>query len=164
MNNSKLNWLLIGIIAIFIVWTFVIGRKEKEKIVLKTDTLTVVKYEYKTVKVPEYLNPTIQYLPYTDTVFVKDSVKIAKADSISDKDKTFTLYDLQYWYPPVNKFTFGNVKVKETIKETFITKEVLKPESFFDRFGWDINASFGYGLINKQFDIYIGVGASFRIK
>lgn len=51
-----------------------------------------------------------------------------------------------------------------TWKERLIFQPVTKEESFWDRFSWGLQAGFGYGVIHRQLDFYIGAGGSFKIK
>ena len=53
---------------------------------------------------------------------------------------------------------------KEITRETVITttNTVVRKKSFFERFSIAPNISAGIGLINKQFDVYAGVGISYE--
>ncbi|HEX2866107.1 MAG TPA: hypothetical protein VHO03_03645 [Ignavibacteriales bacterium] len=51
-----------------------------------------------------------------------------------------------------------------TWKERLINQPVAEEESFWSRFSWGLQAGLGYGVIHNQLDLYIGAGASFKIK
>lgn len=162
MDKNKLNWLLIGIIGVFTVWTFVIDHKPKSeiKIVTKVDSVYVDKPIYITkirAKLDTLLVPDI--IIKRDTVW--KSQIVASADTLITRDSSSA--KIKYFFPPLNYFDV-DLKLREKVKTITITKEIPTEPSFWDRFGWSIQGGFGYGLINKQFDVYIGLGASFRIK
>ncbi|HEX2868806.1 MAG TPA: hypothetical protein VHO03_17325 [Ignavibacteriales bacterium] len=51
-----------------------------------------------------------------------------------------------------------------TWKERLVFQPVVKEESFWNRFSWGLQAGFGYGIIHRQLDFYVGAGGSFKIK
>lgn len=51
-----------------------------------------------------------------------------------------------------------------TWRERLINQPVAEEESFWSRFSWGLQAGLGYGVIHNQLDLYIGAGASFKIK
>jgi len=164
MDKKNIYWLIGGIVLTVLVWNFIIDRRQETKVVSKTDTLTVIKTVNKpieiikwkakldTIKVPEIIN-------IHDTIWTSQIV--ASADTLLTKDSSSV--KVKYFFPPANYFDI-DLKIKEKITVNTITKEVIKPESFLDRFGYSIQGGFGYGLINKTFDVYVGVGVHFRIK
>lgn len=164
MNKKNIYWLIGGIILTVLVWNFIIDRRQEVKVVSKTDTLTVIKTVNKPIEVVKWKSKldTIkipQVVNIHDTVWTSQIV--ASADTTFKKDSSSV--SVKYFFPPLNYFDV-KLNLKEKIITNTITKEVLKPDSFWDRFGYSIQGGFGYGLINKTFDCYIGVGVHFRIK
>lgn len=162
MDRNKLNYLLAGIILAFIVWTFIIDHKPKPEIrtEIKTDTLyvdrvnTITKWKAKldTVLIPYVVN---NY----DTLWIPQP--IASADTILTRDSSWI--KVKYFFPPANYFN-ADFGIKEKIVKQTITNYIPIEETFWDRFNWSIQGGFGYGLINEKFDVYIGIGASIKIK
>jgi hypothetical protein len=91
-------------------------------------------------------------------------VLYAQADTLLQQDSSRV--KVIYYYPPLNYFDV-QMDLRDRIiyrtRETTITNQVAAPFSLWDRFGYSINAGFGYGLINNNFDIYIGAGVSYKL-
>lgn len=98
-----------------------------------------------------------------DTVILIDSIEqiIASADTTIQNDSTYLA--VKYFYPPLNYFNIDLRTQKKTIyQDRYITKEVVKEEGFFDKFGYGLQAGFGYDVANKQECIYIGLGIFYK--
>ena len=62
-----------------------------------------------------------------------------------------------------NEVTINTSNGGSTIIGTEIFNKKENKNSFFNRFSWGIQIGVGHGLIHKKNDVYVGVGASFRI-
>ena len=156
-------YLIIGILAV-VVGILTINNFKKPSITApKIDTVKVVK----TIDKPIYLT---KWKAKLDTISVEtvkhdtvtvEKILVAKADTLISKDSSSV--KIKYYFPPLNYFDV-DLKIKERNTTLTITKEIEKPESFWNRFSYGIQVGFGQGLINKQFDIFVGIGVHFRIK
>ena len=162
MNQNK-YLLVIGGLIILCLILFINQCKQPVTEKPKVDTVRTVN----TVDKPIYLT---KWKAKLDTITVEtvihdtlrvEKVVTAKADTLITKDSSSV--KIKYYFPPLNYFDV-DLKIKEKNTTIMITKETEKPQSFWDRFGWGIQAGFGTGLINKQFDVYLGVGVHFRVK
>ncbi|MDP4114548.1 MAG: hypothetical protein Q8903_00350 [Bacteroidota bacterium] len=60
---------------------------------------------------------------------------------------------------PTSYFTYDIL-----YKDKYIKRFGTQPEtSFWTKFNYSINCGFGYGIINKGFDFFIGIGGSFNL-
>lgn len=95
--------------------------------------------------------------------------KFAITDSV-DKGDTIAKGNVKYLsripLDPEAKFTFYGTWYSRQITHTTETT-IEEKKSFFQRFfggfNYSIHAGFGEGLINKQFDFYVGFGISYNI-
>lgn len=158
-NTYKLiiGGLIIAVVILFISYL----RKPTTINVPQIDTVKTVQYIQKPVYVTTLkakLDTLILESVKSDTVY-KEVIITASADTLLVKDSSYI--KVKYHFPPANYFDI-DAQIKERQTTLTITKE--KPETFWDRFGYGLQAGFGTGLINKNFDIYFGIGVHFRIK
>jgi len=164
MDKKNIYWLIGGVVLTVLVWNFIIDKRKSDSIISKTDTLTVTKYVDRPITITHWKAKidTIQVKTLIrDTIYQDIPLIFASVDTLLQKDSS--LLKIKYYFPPANYFDI-DLKIKEKITVSTITKEVLKSESFWDRFGYSVQGGFGFGLINRNFDVYVGIGASFRIK
>jgi hypothetical protein len=164
-NLVKLFFLLVTVLILSVLISDIFkscSRNDKPNIILKTDTLTVVK----TVDRPIYitkLKAKLDTIRFTDTLtrynndefFVK-----AGADTIIGLDSS--TIRVMYFFPPDNYFDIV-ANIKEKVITKTITNEIEKPTTFWDRFNWTIYAGQGYDIIHKDYSISIGVGIGFNL-
>ena len=55
---------------------------------------------------------------------------------------------------------FNRRQVTNTIE---ITKYIEKKRKFHERFHFSPNVSAGYGVFNKNFDVYVGFGVAYEL-
>lgn len=155
--------------------------ENKKPLPVKTDTV------YVTHTVTDTLPGEMKLIPVKEKVNIDSLWEEAKAYAIAliYKDKKQNKDSLgNYKFVMEADTTYRDSLLSENIKfvspiplhpksyfvrsatwRTPLIREVyLKPETFWQRFSWSINAGFGYGVIHKEFDFYVGVGGSFRIR
>lgn len=96
--------------------------------------------------------------------------KIAITDS-TDKEDTIATANVRYLsripLDPEGKFTmFGSWYYRQITHttETTITEQKTFWQKLFGGLNYSVQCGFGQGLINKQFDFYLGIGISYNIK
>lgn len=165
MKKSK--YYIIAIILcsiIFGIFGYYCGNKPQK--IEKTDTVTVTDTFWKdtTVTIKE-LVPKYIVKKKVDTVYTKggDTLQLITEQKrydrslVSDKDTA----DIQIYTTGINtsldslKWRLKTHTVTNTIE---ITKYIEKKRKFKDRFHFAPNVSFGYGLLNKKPDLYVGFG------
>lgn len=131
----------------------------------------IIKYKYKyngeTIYVDRTLpieNNIYKFTKNTDTI---SYVLTVKSDTIDWYKLDFSLNDK---LTLINREENGNNEVTintsnggSTIIGTEIFNKKENKNSFINRFSWGIQIGIGHGLIHKKNDVYVGVGASFRI-
>ena len=131
----------------------------------------IIKYKYKyngeTIYVDRTLpieNNIYKFTKNTDTI---SYVLTVKSDTIDWYKLDFSLNDK---LTLINREENGNNEVTintsnggSTIIGTEIFNKKENKNSFINRFSWGIQIGVGHGLIHKKTDVYVGVGASFRI-
>lgn len=155
----------IGILFVISLVSNIFQYSNKPQPIVKVDTVkataidTVVKKEYITIN---------KIRAKIDTVYVNNQlVQVAVADTVINKDSNYV--KVKYYFPPVNKFDVKLALHNKTIYRTdsiFIYKNITlqASKSFWDNFNYSLNIGFGEGLINKQFDVYYGIGISYNLK
>lgn len=117
-------------------------------IVIPTDDLTVNEYVYS--------SDTAKFFNYNINVLSEKQPKEVKFDYVLN-DK-FTI---------VNKNDGDNNQTlitTESGSEIIPTTVFRKKEKFFDRFTIGPQLGVGYGTFNQKFDVYLGVGITYKLK
>lgn len=131
----------------------------------------IIKYKYKyngeTIYVDRTLpieNNIYKFTKNTDTI---SYVLTVKSDTIDWYKLDFSLNDK---LTLINREENGNNEVTintsnggSTIIGTEIFNKKENKNSLINRFSWGIQIGVGHGVIHKKNDVYVGVGASFRI-
>lgn len=122
---------------------------------LKTDTVTITKIDTVTVT-----KPVIQYRYLTkiitDTLYSTDSILVPvriPIERITYQDSTYRAVVSGY------RANLDTIQVYPIHAITTITNTTIKEK----RFNIGIQAGVGYGFFNKKPDIYVGLGASYRL-
>lgn len=132
--------------------------KIKEKPIIDTITHTDTFIDIDTLYYPK---PYPVEVKVTDTMFIDiDSVK-QSGDSILLPRETKTYEDSTYnvrisgYNPKLEEITiFPKTYTIEKTKTVTVTKK--------QRFTWGLQGGFGYGLINRKPDFFIGVGGQYN--
>lgn len=125
---------------------------EKEKLVHDTTIVTNTLFKR--------LPARIDTVATTDILTDDKPLVVAHSDTVYTKDSSTIKVD--YYFPPINKFDIM-ANIKNKIIYRVETREIEKPETFWDRFGSSIQIGIGYGWLKKNVDIYSGIGFHFRI-
>lgn len=140
-------------VIVLLVWLIFFPR---EKIVTQTfikehrDTVTITDTHFVEKPVPIYIKsaPDTIYIPSIDSTVVMDKETKVYSDST---------YEVQIsGFRP--QLDFIRVFPKTTYITTEKTLETVKKK----RFTQGIQAGIGYGIINKQADIYVGYGIQYN--
>lgn len=125
---------------------------EKERLVHDTVKTKVIFWKEAPAQIDSFYS--------TDTLYKNIPLKFAYSDTLIAKDSS--QIKVTYYFPPLNKFNvWADIKEKITYLPEIV--EIVKPGTFWDRFGVSLQAGAGYGWLNKKVDIYTGVGFHFRI-
>lgn len=178
MRNNTLIWVCLFIIIV-ILSIFYIDRNYNVRDIInnvqKTDTIITTKtdtlWKDTTIIEKEFVPKTIVKTK-TDTLFkangdmiqlITESKRFDKS-IISDKDTA----DVQVYTSGINT-SLDSLKMRfkthrEIVTNTVeITKYVKERKRFIDRFHIQPQVGVGYGVFNKKFDTYVGVGIGFDI-
>jgi len=168
MNNKNLLYpIIIGLVVIGVVWYLsnyfgynqykpAIPTVTKDTVWVKADTVWKSKF-IKAKQVPARI----------DTILLATGqpVEVAISDTVVSIDDSKIW--ARYYGTPYNFFDISaDIREKIIEKKIYITEKSveLHKESFWDKFGISLQAGAGYGLINKQPDVYVGAGIHFKLK
>ena len=158
--QNKLIIIAVGLALL--VLSFFTGRWTYNTTTTITKPYVVHDTTYKYTDVDHYITITKVKLE-TVSIAVHDTIQpitVASTDTTICNDSTY----VKYFYPPLNTFFVDSHYKQQTIT---VTDSVFIPPalpSFWSRFNYSIQAGAGYGVIHKQPDIFIGVGASINLK
>ena len=164
MLKSKNFLFLLGLIfVISIVYNIYQSfNKQKPNII----TNTIVKEKIDTVyKTNKFIFPKLK--AKIDTVFINNQkVQVASSDTLIGKDSNYV--KVKYYFPPLNYFDAQFSLHTKYINKTdsiFVNKTEILPakKTFFGNFHYSLQVGVGVGLINKQFDVYYGIGISYDL-
>lgn len=109
-----------------------------------------------------------------DTILVNNPIElkrvIVRYDTIT-KDTILTLEQKTYGDSNYVAYVSGysprldsiNIFCKDTTRTITITNEVEKKQSWASKhLGWGITLGGGYGVVNRKFDLFVGVGGIIR--
>lgn len=178
MRNNTLIWVCLFIIIV-ILSIFYIDRnynlRDMINNVKKTDTIITTKtdtlWKDTTIIEKEFVPKTIVKTK-TDTLFKAngDTVQLITESKrfdksiVSDKDTA----DVQVYTSGINT-SLDSLKMRlrthrEVVTNTVeVTKYIKERKRFIDRFHIQPQVGVGYGVFNKKFDAYVGVGIGFDI-
>lgn len=156
MNKNLIITVLSLLLALSLTFQYLYhSNRNSEENSLKTDTVTIIKIDTVTV-----IKPVIQYRYITeiitDTLYNTDSVLIPvriPIESITYQDKTYRAVVSGY------RANLDTIQVYPIHTYTTITNIITKKK----RFNIGVQAGFGYGLMNKKPDVYVGLGVSYRL-
>ena len=174
MTRSDI-YMLIGVSAICIVLSMLMGKFSKTEIQTKVETDTVFQERIDTI----HLTHTVtRYRPQptrTDTIFVTDTQTQEVAQHIKKTYEVDSLHIDTTCIPPasvnyhllvrtdnydVDSIALRfNVDYPKIIQTQTITKTVTRKK----RWNYGIQTGLGYGVYNRKPDLYIGVGIQYNI-
>jgi hypothetical protein len=187
MKNTLLNTVIP--VLFLIVASFTVGHyqglheRANKTIPLKADTVFVYRTRTDTLPGKETFTPVKEKVnidslwqeakEYALKMIYQNKNKNASPDTLNNfnyamvSDTTFqdsTLSERIRFISPIPIHPRSYFTREVTWKERLVFQPVIKEESFWGRFSWALQAGFGYGVIHKQLDFYIGAGGSFKIK
>lgn len=152
--------LVIAVLSLLLVLSIVFqylaySNRKSEENSLRTDMLTITKIDTVTITKPvvkyRYLTKVI-----TDTLLYKDSIKVPVQIPITAnvyQDSTYRAVVSGY------RTSLDTIQVYPVHTTIIITNTITKQK----RFNIGIQAGVGYGCFNKNPDVYIGLGVSYRL-
>lgn len=154
--------LLVGSIAVNI-WLWMREPKVETNIETKTDTIwrdTVIEKPVPTESVQTgkvvYIKVAVPQ-PQTQRDTVHDSIEVALPVEQKRYDDSLYTAWVSGFRPALDSIWLHLPEVQTT---TTITHTIVKPSP---RFSIGIQAGSGYGIVNKQFDLFVGVGGQVNI-
>ena len=177
MNSNTLIFISIAICFIILGFFYLdrSGYFDPMKEVTKTDTVFTTKtdtlWKDTTIVEKEFVPKTIVKTK-TDTLFKENGETVQLITEakrfdkriISNKDTA----DVQIYTSGINT-SLDSLKMRfkthrEIVTNTVeVTKYVNESKRFIDRFHIQPQVGVGYGVLNKKFDTYVGVGIGFDI-
>jgi len=145
-------------IAVIIVLTYLFINSSLNPTIIESVDTVLVKGE--TIRDTTILNKYVyidKWSTKTDTIYIDSSGYHAKADFLFNKDSVRVTGKVYYDTP---MFSFSHLQVKYPYKTITINRtDTLKVTVYETKmFTHGVQAGFGYGVINKQLDVYIGYG------
>lgn len=177
MNSNTLIFISIAICFIILGFFYLdrSGYFDPMKEVINTDTVFTIKTDTlwkDTTIVEKEIVPKIIVKTKIDTLFKENGETVQLITESKRFDKTIlsdkdTAY-VQIYTSGINT-SLDSLKMrlkahKEVITNTVeITKYVEKKKTFWNRFHIQPQVGVGYGVFNKKFDTYVGVGIGFDL-
>ena len=160
MNKYKIDTFLLSLVSLILLSTTIYYSSNKKVVyetVTQNDTILIKSIDTITI---EKTNISYRDVIILDTVFVKDTSLIVEQKVFSDSISTIYISGVN---PELDYIEYR--LPKDTV-QIFIEKvqTVKEKESFWhNRFVVSAGVFAGYGLINKQPDVFVGVGCAFRL-
>lgn len=156
MNKNLVIAVLSLLLALSIIFQHLYySNRNSTENSLKTDTVTITNIDTVTV-----IKPVIQYRyitqVITDTLYSIDSVLVPVRIPIDTKiyqDSTYRAVVSGY------RASLDTIQIYPIHAITTITNTIIKEK----RFNVSVQAGVGYGCFNKQPDVYVGLGISYRL-
>ena len=134
------------------------------KPIVTVNTRTITKID--TVIQTKYITVT-KLQAKIDTVIIDNKpIEVASADTLINKG--IDSVHVKYYFPPANYFDVKLSLHDRIINHTdsiYVNTNTIIPAktSFFSNFNYSLQIGVGVGLISKQFDVYYGLGISYRL-
>lgn len=177
MNSNTLIFTSIAICFIILGFFYLdrSGYFDTRKEVIKTDTVFTTKtdtlWKDTTIIEKEFVPKTIVKIK-TDTLFKANGDTIQLITESKRFDKSIVsgkdTADVEIYTSGINT-SLDSLKMRfkthrEIVTNTVeVTKYVKERKRFIDRFHIQPQVGVGYGVLNKKFDTYVGVGIGFDI-
>ena len=163
-RGEKVVLIAIGIIlysVLFFNWGFNVGQNKAAKSI-KTDTVTVTKTTYDTVRVDNPIpvdnfkikTVTDTFINYkVDTFQHLVQVEIPIEQKVYRQDSLYTAYVSGY-KPQLDSIDVYRRTITNTVT---INNKIVKKKHI----GFGINGGLGYGMISKKVEPFVGLGISY---
>jgi hypothetical protein len=165
MSNKHFLGLAILTLFVFSIVGNVLQYCNPPEPIVRETIVTLTKVDTLVKERPIYLTKLSSKL---DTIYIDNTPQVtATADTLLKEDSS--KIKITYFFPPRNRFDVDmDLKEKLIIRTDSVFKTIEKTlpyeESFWDRFNISVQAGFGQGMIHKNFDVYYGIGLSYKIK
>lgn len=160
MNKYKIATFLLSLVSLILLATTIYYSSNKKVVydtVTKNDTILIKSIDTITI---EKTNISYRDIIVLDTVFVKDTAMLFEQKRYDDSISTIYISGIEANLDSIYyRIPRDTLKI---YKET--TNTISQKESFWhNRFVISAGIFAGYGLINRQPDIYAGIGIGVRL-
>lgn len=174
-NKVIIASLIVSVVILGLIWADRSGYFDKGGEVIKIDTVfstktdtlwrdtIIVREKPVEKKVVEVRRDTV-FTPGGDTLTLVTEHKTYEERFINHKDTADVAVYTTGINTEVDSIALRLKTHTEVITNTVeITKYIQKKRKFLDRFVIVPNVSAGYGLVNRNFDVYVGLGVGFEL-
>ena len=160
MDNYKIFTVLLAILSVVLFFStvyYATNQKVEYITVEKTDTV-----EIHTIDTITVTNKDIEYrdVIVLDTIYIEDTALVVEQKVFSDSISTIFISGVNPELDSI-EYRLSRDTVKIEIEKIQTIKE--KDNFFKNRFVVTAGLYAGYGLLNRQPDIYVGLGFGIRI-
>lgn len=173
MKNNTIIWVsvLVSALILGLIWADYRGFFTKGGEVVRVDTVTVsdTLYLHDTLTVDNpvpYLVEKVKtdtvFTPAGDTIQLVTETKKYEENIIQDQDTAVVKAQITGINAEIDTISvmFNRREVINTIE---ITKYIEKKRKFLQRFHFSPNVSAGYGVFNRNLDVYVGFGVAYEL-
>ena len=171
MKSDKLHTILLLIAIAMMTMAFfnVYFRTPGEVVRVDTVTLSDTLYLHDTLTVDNpvpYLVEKVKtdtvFTPAGDTIQLVTETKKYEENIIQDQDTAVVKAQITGINAEIDTISvmFNRRQVTNTIE---ITKYIEKKRKFHERFHFSPNVSAGYGVFNRNLDVYVGFGVAYEL-
>lgn len=160
---KKIIYIIIFLLLISIIFNIIYYNKYNNILYNKNNIDSIVRVDtFIDVDTVYYPKPVPKIVKVVDTMYIdKDSIQ-QEGDSIllPREEKTYT--DDSTYNVRISGFQPILEEISVYPRTIYITKEKTLEIEKKQRFTWGIQGGFGYGLINRKPDFFIGVGGQYN--
>lgn len=173
MKNNTIIWVsvLVSALILGLIWADYRGFFTKGGEVVRVDTVTVsdTLYLHDTLTVynpvpylVEKVKTDTVFTPAGDTIQLVTETKKYEENIIQDQDTAVVKAQITGINAEIDTISvmFNRREVINTIE---ITKYIEKKRKFLQRFHFSPNVSAGYGVFNRNLDVYVGFGVAYEL-
>ena len=173
MKNNTIIWVsvLVSALILGLIWADYRGFFTKGGEVVRVDTVTLsdTLYLHDTLTVDNpvpYLVEKVKtdtvFTPAGDTIQLVTETKKYEENIIQDQDTAVVKAQITGINAEIDTISvmFNRRQVTNTIE---ITKYIEKKRKFHERFHFSPNVSAGYGVFNRNLDVYVGFGVAYEL-
>ena len=158
--NYKITTILLTVLSIILLATTIYyanNTQVKYETVTKNDTIVIHSFDTITI---EKTNISYRDVIVLDTIYLKDTSLVVEQKVFSDSISTIFISGVNPELDSI-EYRLSRDTVKIEIEKIQTIKE--KDNFFKNRFVVTAGVYAGYGLLNRQPDIYVGLGFGIRI-
>ena len=177
MKLTNNNIFLVISVSAICVLAFILGRRSKADSVIESQPIKVDTLFKERIDTIHLTHTVTKYKPQptkTDTIFIEDTQTQEVVQHIQKTYEVDSLYKDTTCIPPASvnyhllvrtydndvdsiglKFNVDYPRITET---QTITKTITKKKHW----GYGVQTGFGYGILNRKPDLYIGIGITYN--